>query len=399
MSGQPWDDWIPGVLSEGQVRELVDRDYLRGANLRGIDYSAIDLHLSGEGYELVQGSIKPWGDGGYLHNIKDKDLLAPLTSRADGTFELSAKKTYLFKLQEKLYTHLVGDAPIHGQATAKSSVGRVDVLARLIVDGMDSYEEFAPEKATKGNGDLFLEITPMTFDVLVKEGIPLSQLRLFCGSPVEAEIRGREVYRALLKESSTPDGSLSVDLNDEIIGGLPTVAFSARASDSSAGPAERGPIPLWETEDPLKPWEYWGFERANQHRRLRIRGGTFYILRSKERLALPADVAVYCRAIDETIGEIRIHYAGFAHPFFGREREDGRLGTPLIFEVRGHDIDVSLRDGEKLARLVFYRMSKASEKRNEKSPYSAQTLQLSKFFEKKWPEQLQDCGDGLVRPI
>jgi dCTP deaminase len=398
MNGQPWDDWLPGVLSEGQIQELVERDYLRNANLDGIDYSAIDLHLSGEGYELVQGSIKPWGEGGFLHSIKNKDLIAPLTRRSDGTFELSSKKTYLFKLRENLYTDRVGRSPIHGQATAKSSVGRVDVLARLIVDGMDSYEEFAPKKAQKGNGELFLEITPMTFDVLVKEGIPLSQLRLFCGSPAEAEIRGRGVYRALLKESLTSDGSLSVDLSNENIGGLATAAFSARASGPSGSVPERSPIPLW-TEDPRRPWDYWRFERANEHGRLRIRGGTFYILRSKERLALPADVAVYCRAIDETIGEIRIHYAGFAHTFFGRERDDGRIGTPLIFEVRGHDIDVSLRDGEKLARLVFYRMSKASKKRDKESDYSTQTLKLSKFFDKKWPEQLQDCGDGVVRPI
>lgn len=28
-------------------------------------------------------------------------------------------------------------------------------------------------------------------------------------------------------------------------------------------------------------------------------------------------VAVYCRPSDETIGEMRIHYAGFVHPGFG----------------------------------------------------------------------------------
>jgi dCTP deaminase len=398
MNHEPWHDWLPGVLSQRQVRELFQRDYLRDALLESIEYSAIDLHLSDEGYELVNGSVKPWGATSYLKEIGAAGLVEKLVPRSDGTYALAAKKTYLFKLRERLHIGYVNAAStIHGQATAKSSVGRVDVLARLIVDGMDSYEEYSPDKAGKGSGDLFLEITPMTFGVLVKAGISLSQLRLFCGRP--AEIQGEEVYRALIKGGEKPDGSLSVDLSDVQIGGLGTAAFCADPSELAQETGEHAPIPLWNAGARPEPWKYWRFERADAHKRLRIRGGSFYLLRSKERLALPAGVAVYCRAIDETIGEIRIHYAGFAHPFFGRERKDKDIGTPLIFEVRGHDIDVSLRDGEKLARLVFYRMSEESiEDMSKKSDYSDQSLRLSKFFD-KWPEQLQDCGGGRVRPV
>ena len=39
----------------------------------------------------------------------------------------------------------MGAVHYYGQATAKSSVGRLDVLARLIVDGMDHYEAFHPQ--------------------------------------------------------------------------------------------------------------------------------------------------------------------------------------------------------------------------------------------------------------
>jgi DNA topoisomerase IA len=55
------------------------------------------------------------------------------------------------------------DTPIYGQATAKSSIGRVDVIARLIVDGMSEYEKFNPDEVD--SGDMFLEITPITFNV------------------------------------------------------------------------------------------------------------------------------------------------------------------------------------------------------------------------------------------
>ena len=53
-------------------------------------------------------------------------------------------------------------------APAKSTVGRVDVLARLIVDGMRTYEIFNPIGLKKGLGEMYLEITPITFDVKVK---------------------------------------------------------------------------------------------------------------------------------------------------------------------------------------------------------------------------------------
>jgi dCTP deaminase len=118
---------------------------------------------------------------------------------------------------------------------------------------------------------------------------------------------------------------------------------------------------------------------------------SFYILRSKELIALPSGVAVYCRAIDETLGEMRIHYAGFVHPFFGRDRSDDKIGTPLIFEVRGHDVGVLLKDGEKLAKLTFYRMAEDCQKepaatlaavKKDTSDYGEQTLELSKFFGK-----------------
>jgi len=67
----------------------------------------------------------------------------------------------------------------------------------------------------------------------------------------------------------------------------------------------------------------------------------------------------------------------------------------LIFEVRGHDVHVSLQDGEKMARLLFYRMSEDAPE--EKSSYESQTLKLSKFFS-EWPEQIELDEEGTPRP-
>ena len=95
---------------------------------------------------------------------------------------------------------------------------------------------------------------------------------------------------------------------------------------------------------------------------------------------------------------MRIHYAGFAHPWFGWEREDGLPGTPLIFEVRGHDVDVSLADGERMANLQFFRMSEYCTEKSKDDSYGTQTLKLSKFFG-KWPEKLKLLENGKVEPM
>jgi dCTP deaminase len=170
---------------------------------------------------------------------------------------------------------------------------------------------------------------------------------------------------------------------------------------STAGPEDA--IPLWEEEgkksDPCKYWRL----KESKGRRLRIEKEQFYLLKSKEKIAVPPGIAIYCRASDETIGEMRIHYAGFVHPLFGLRREKGR-GTPLIFEVRGHQVDVTLADGEKMANLRFFRMSQdcvdAGISGNKKakvppSPYENQTLKLSDLFE-DWPVNLKVDKDGNV---
>jgi dCTP deaminase len=374
----PLDGWLPGVLSNQQVIKLCDVGWIEGVSdiAKQIDASAIDLILSNEAYSMTTGSVKPFGQS-YSHFVLSNPKFAePLKPDTDGGFTLSHKKTYVFRLKEELGAALRNGQKIYGQATAKSSIGRVDVLARLIVDGMDSYEFFDPCGALKGNGKMFLEVTPITFNVRVKEGISLSQLRLFYGNPDDCEFRGKELYSSVLF-GGLQDGCLSVDLSNTDIIGKNGCAFRAKQNDT--------PIALWELDEQNKPnpQQYWEISPSidlDGKKCFSIDKESFYILRSKEEISLPPGVAVYCRAIDETIGEMRIHYAGFVHPRFGYQRPDKKSGTPLIFEVRGHDVSVMLTDGEKMARLTFYRLSENSS--SKESPYDQQILQLSKFFAK-----------------
>lgn len=387
---EPWKDWIPGVLSKRQVEQLREK-YIENVSsqINAIDYSSLDLTLTDEGYEMLTGSIKPAGIEYRRTILENQTYAKKLNPDNDGIFNLNKGKTYVFCLQEKL--DRLRNSSIYGQATAKSSIGRVDVLARLIVDEMFHYEYFDPKILPERHVEMFLEISPITFNVRVKKGITLSQLRLFYGNPKDSQKQGQEICKSLLfhedEDKPVTESLISVDLSTTRIYDTDSFAsaFGARKQEK--------PIDLWEDENKenrADPKEYWEILCIDDRNRLPIEAGRFYIIRSKERLFLPKGIAVYARAIDETIGEMRVHYAGFAHPFFGRNRTDGKKGTPLIFEVREHSFPVSLRDNEKLARLEFYRLSEDYEPQDskeqqqdnidEESGYNEQELLLSKFF-------------------
>jgi dCTP deaminase len=383
----PWEEWVPGVLNKRQMKELLDGGLVTCSGSRPkLDHSSMDVSLADEAYVMQKGAVKPSGteepyDWFITKKLKLAEKHPPLS---DGSYELERRKTYVFRLQEKLEAQLRNGEVIYGQATAKSSVGRVDVLARLIVDGMQTYESFDPAGLKRGSGKMFLEITPITFNVKVKPDTSLSQLRFFYGRPDDVVIKGKELFKTIFRDVEHLDESLTVNLGEATIGEPGTskrkgVAFRSKENVPAA-------VPLWTGDNKPNPSDYWDIESADEFKRLYIKPDMFYILRSKEKLAVPKGVAIYCRATDETIGEMRIHYAGFVHPYFGLYREDGTKGTPLIFEVRGHQIPVSLADEERMANLIFYRMSEdcatlsPEEEKAEAKGYSSQDLKLSKFF-------------------
>jgi dCTP deaminase len=383
-STSPWKDdkWVPGVLNKSQMIALIDAHLLLGIGkeeaIKDIDEdaSALDLRLDNEGYKMIKGSIKPFNKS-YKDIIADKDYADKMKVGDDGSFWLGKGECYIFRIKERLHP-CIKTAPIYGQATAKSSVGRVDLIARLIVDGMKEYEKFTPEEVD--SGEMFVEITPITFNVKVKEGKSVSQLRFFYGKIEDSIISDRSFISSVLNlpNGEVNQGTLSVDISNVILK-TKDEAAAFKAKDNFDEYFE-----LW-AGGKYDPTESWTIVKANDVGGLKsvlIEKDKFYILRSKERISLPDNVCIYCRAMDETLGEMRIHYAGFVQPRFGLDRVDGKGGAPLIFEVRGHNVSVLLTHGEILARLFFYRMSKSV---NEgPSSYSEQELKLSKIFKEIW---------------
>ena len=276
-SSKPWNTWIPGVLSRQQVSTLIDHKYIIDSCSSLLDNSSLDLRLANQAYEMVQGSVKPSGKD-YLENLLQDNLVKELKPQSDGKFNLSVRKTYLFPLKENIGP--LAKSGIYGQATAKSSIGRMDVLARLIVDGMDIYESFDHDSLETGN--MYVEVTPMTFEVAVKPDIRLIQLRFFLGGgrPEDSIIHSDALFRSVLTDSDKNDGSLSVDLTPVDIWGRRACAFRAKRIQN-----QHKPIALWKTtgQPGINPKPYWKLEQSDHNRRLKIEQNHFYIMRSKEK--------------------------------------------------------------------------------------------------------------------
>ncbi len=377
----------PGVLSDDQLKDLVSENVIQNTPTgdNNIDTASIDLHLSDKMFKM-RGGIKGRPDKSYSDVIQDYATSTEDLNTTVGV-EIAKGETYVIALRETI--RLSHTSSLYGLATGKSSIGRLDVLVRLIADYSPYYDElpFPEELPTLNRGrkhtiKLYLEVTPLTFPIKVYSGISLNQLRLFSGHP-ELSLMSRAQLKHFGNILLTDDGPISS--NDREFFHLsvnldPVRIYSDRSASSfRATNPDNVSIDLAPLAEQVIPNGLWELKQKDNDDVLDINPEEFYIIRSRERFRLPPDVAVYGRAMMESLGELRIHYAGFVHPYFGLDRANG---TPLIFEVRGHNIKTFLRHEEVLANLQYYRMSQPANTPVEVY-YGDQELKLSKFF-KRW---------------
>lgn len=228
-------------------------------------------------------------------------------------------------------------------------------------------------------------------------GGSLNQLRLFCGPQAATVIPtgllqhygtpfwylrkpGTSEYQPSVPDSkgemiAEPTHSdLTVDLAD------PKAPYVFRARTSCTDRIDLRPHAKG-TYDPQQFFDEVHISHHGDDHDVILETNGFYIMKSRERLYIPTTVAVEVIAISERIGDIRIHYAGFAHPGFGRAAKPPKHGTPLIFEVRATDMTTRLSHGSTLARIQFFRMSEATTP--DPSDYEGQELKLSSVF-REW---------------
>ncbi len=128
--------------------------------------------------------------------------------------------------------------------------------------------------------------------------------------------------------------------------------------------------------------DFWEPIRARADGRLILDPDEFYILASREKMQIPADLAAEMAPIDPAIGEFRVHYAGFFDPGFG-QGADGRPAARAVLEVRSRDVPFLIEDGQPVGRLVFEQLADPADElygAGAASNYQHQGLKLSKHF-------------------
>jgi dCTP deaminase len=364
-----------GILPSQEIRELIRNGKIRSHTDipdAQVQPASIDLRLGSVAYQVKASFIPngtfPVGPKITQLLLREIDLRHPAV--------LSPGHVFIVPLIESL------DLPpdTGGKANPKSTTGRLDIFTRLITESGAPFEDVPMGY----KGGLYVEIVPRTFSIIVREGTKLNQLRFFRGSPEsdDEQLRKLAQKRQLVYYEDGGDATnrptihfglrVSVDLRGD--GPDSVVAYKAKCGGA--------PIDLAKT-DTYEIMDFWDPILAGTAKSLVLDPGAFYLLASKERVAVPPQYAAEMQSYDPSIGEFTVHYAGFFDPGFGYGAEGEIRGTKAVLEVRAHELPILLEDGQKVIRLMYHKMADAPDKvygQGIGSSYQKQALTVSKQF-------------------
>jgi dCTP deaminase len=330
--------------------------------------ASLDLRLGAEAYR-VRASFLPGKTRTVKAHLETLNP-EPVSLAGDGAV-LEKGIVYVARLTESLAL------PPHmsGAANPKSSTGRLDIFTRLIVDRAEAFDE-----APLGyRGDLWLEISPRSFSVRAREGSKLNQIR-FRGRDARERDRNRfalsdEDIRKRHAASALIDAPL--DLRDGLV-----LRVALKGDIVGYRAIKNGDVIDVDRPGAYAAEDFWEPLRERSDGRLILDPEEFYILASREKMQIPADLAAEMAPIDPAIGEFRVHYAGFFDPGFG-QGPDGRPNARAVLEVRSRDVPFLLEDGQPVGRLVYEALRDPADElygAGATSNYQGQGLKLSKHF-------------------
>ncbi|HEV2099479.1 MAG TPA: 2'-deoxycytidine 5'-triphosphate deaminase [Stellaceae bacterium] len=277
-----------------------------------------------------------------------------------------------------LLEHLALRYRTSGSANPKSSTGRLNVFARVITDYGTEFDSIKSNYA----GPLYAELSPRSFSILIRQGSRLVQLRIRRGRPTSSNAALRRLHEEV-GFSIVPPGS---PIGRELIeGGLAvTVDVSGTLRNGFVGYKARKHTPVIDVDliNHYDAQDFWDPVFGLRGRGIILDPEDFYILASREAVAIPTDQAAEMLAYDTLVGEFRVHFAGFFDPGFGMA-ETGGKGSRAVLEVRAHEVPFLIEHGQIVGRLVYERLIARPEKlygRDVGSSYQSQGLALSKHF-------------------
>ncbi|HSF79286.1 MAG TPA: 2'-deoxycytidine 5'-triphosphate deaminase, partial [Steroidobacteraceae bacterium] len=316
-----------GILPIQKIREMLGsgeiKPLMRPIEPDQLQPASIDLRLGDYAYP-IDASFLPGQGVRVLDKMKQldgrfRDFRIDLRNGA----VLEKGRIYVVPLQEAIQLR----SEVAAFANPKSSTGRLDILTRLIADGAAAFDQVGEGF----KGELYIEVAPRSFSVVVKTGTRLNQLRFRRTRGEEPKPITASDWNQLLEEGKI------VDVRDPErktrsfkTGVLPfTVDLRGSAADNELlGYRARKHTRRIDLDrldyDPLEFWEPIRFHKTSS---LILDPDEFYILMTREAIAVPPEYAAEMMPYDTRAGEFRVHYAGFFDPGFGWDVRTGKAGS------------------------------------------------------------------------
>lgn len=359
------DRELRGLLGSA-VLPAQDSPPIEGAQVQP---SSLDLRL-GAFAARIRASFLP---GALPVTDRMAELEVDRLSLAGAGAVLEKGRVYLVPLLERL------DLPAQLAAAfnPRSSAGRCDLFTRVLVPGHPRFNE-APAGY---RGPLWMEIAPLSFPVRLRTGDRLAQMRLARGEPRLSadELRAQYERTPLVHDERGPVPPERVRFDDE--GGL--ALHLGLAGRDPAGWCARAETDVlrFATEGAHELRDFWRAvpRPPDGGGHCILPPGRFFLFASRERVAVPPELAAEMLPIDTGLGEMRNNYAGFFDNGFGWPG-----GTPAVLEVRAHDVPFLVEDGQVFFRLFFFRTGGAPDRLyaagREGRSYQGQDLTPARCF-------------------
>lgn len=366
-----------GLLPREKIEVMQQRKMIWGQTEiepQQLQPASLDLRLGSRAYR-VRASFLPG---------KDRSVADQLTALSSDELNLEGQGAvlehgcvYVIPLLE----HLQLTESFSASANPKSSTGRLDIFTRLITDHSEVFDTV--ERGYEG--PLYAEVSPRSFSVRVRKGSRLNQVRFRRWHPQQFFSRtafgvdDRDL-RELHARVPLVDGELN--LRGGIVLRIALARESLESDVIGYRAQKHADVIDVDRVGAYDIGEFWEPLAARSDKRLILDPGEFYILASREKLHIPPDLAAEMVPIDPSMGEFRVHYAGFFDPGFGFS-PDGHPGSRAVLEVRSHEVPFILEDGQVIGRLVYEKMSEAPQLlygQSGVSNYQGQGLKLSKHF-------------------
>ena len=340
-----------------------------------IQPASIDLRLGDYAYP-VDASFLPGRGVKVLEKMRELDSsFERFKIDLHGGAVLEKGRVYVIPLLESI--NLRSD--VAAFANPKSSTGRLDILTRLIADQATLFDQV--EEGYEGQ--LYIEVAPRSFSVVVRTGTRLNQLRFRRTRGESPKPVSVADWKSLLTEGRIADSTAV----SERTGMLPfTIDLRGAGTDEALigwrAKKHARRIDLERRDyDPLDFWEPIRFHKESS---LILDPDEFYILVTKEAIAVPPEFAAEMLPYDTRAGEFRVHYAGFFDPGFGWDLRTRRAGSSRgVLEVRSHEVPFLLEHGQTVGWLRYERMAERPEVlygSEAASNYQGQQLKLAKQF-------------------